>query len=114
MPLPFCLPQCRSPPQILGCALGFPGPWHWDAPKHCCCCTQRCSVTAQDGLRQTLTQPQAFILSDTRPAPDLSEYLAQIPFQETEWWDVDAALYGAGVEICACEVYAGSGSVLGL
>lgn len=37
-----------------------------------------------------VTQLHAFfILSETLPAPDLSEYRAQILLQETEWWDVD-------------------------
>lgn len=61
-----------------------------------------------------LTQLLALLLSDALPAPDLSEYLAQIPFQETEWWDVDAALDRGRLEIYGREVYAGSGSVLDL
>lgn len=70
-------------------------------------------MTAQNMLTRILIELCAFILSDTLPAPDLSEYLAQILFQETEWWYVvDLGLYCVLLEICGREVYSGSGSIL--
>lgn len=70
--LPFCLPQCRGPPQILGYVLGLPGLYVSSTvtPKHHCCSV----IAGEDGLRQILIQLHVFIPPDTLPAPDLGGY----------------------------------------